>query len=222
MRNTYQGELKELDNQMCIMGGMCEDIIERTVRCFLTVDTELADKVVKLAETISQKEREIESMCIQLILKQQPVATDLRVISAALKMVTDLHRIGDQSLDIAEIVETGQLTDDIRTKEFEEMGEAVIYMVQSSIEAFQARSLEHAKEVVAYDDVVDDHFDRIKAGLLDRIRNRSDDRSDDRKGDIAVLDMLMIAKYLERIGDHAANVGNWVAYSVTGEMWPDN
>lgn len=218
MRNTYQGELKELDNQMCIMGGMCEDIIERTVRCFLTGDTELADKVVKLAETISQKEREIESMCIQLILKQQPVATDLRVISAALKMVTDLHRIGDQSLDIAEIVETGQLTDDIRTKEFEEMGEAVIYMVQSSIEAFQARSLEHAKEVVAYDDVVDDHFDRIKAGLLDRIRNRSDDR----KGDIAVLDMLMIAKYLERIGDHAANVGNWVAYSVTGEMWPDN
>ncbi|MDO4383439.1 MAG: phosphate signaling complex protein PhoU, partial [Eubacteriales bacterium] len=215
MRNTYQGELKELDNQMCIMGGMCEDIIERTVRCFLTVDTELADKVVKLAETISQKEREIESMCIQLILKQQPVATDLRVISAALKMVTDLHRIGDQSLDIAEIVETGQLTDDIRTKEFEEMGEAVIYMVQSSIEAFQARSLEHAKEVVAYDDVVDDHFDRIKAGLLDRIRNRSDDRKDG-KGDIAVLDMLMIAKYLERIGDHAANVGNWVAYSVTG------
>lgn len=221
MRNTYQGELKELDNQMCIMGGMCEDIIERTVRCFLTGDTELADKVVKLAETISQKEREIESMCIQLILKQQPVATDLRVISAALKMVTDLHRIGDQSLDIAEIVETGQLTDDIRTKEFEEMGEAVIYMVQSSIEAFQARSLEHAKEVVAYDDVVDDHFDRIKAGLLDRIRNRQDDRKDG-KGDIAVLDMLMIAKYLERIGDHAANVGNWVAYSVTGEMWPDN
>ncbi len=221
MRNTYQGELKELDNQMCIMGGMCEDIIERTVRCFLTGDTELADKVVKLAETISQKEREIESMCIQLILKQQPVATDLRVISAALKMVTDLHRIGDQSLDIAEIVETGQLTDDIRTKEFEEMGEAVIYMVQSSIEAFQARSLEHAREVVAYDDVVDDHFDRIKAGLLDRIRNRQDDRKDG-KGDIAVLDMLMIAKYLERIGDHAANVGNWVAYSVTGEMWPDN
>lgn len=216
MRNTYQGELKELDNQMCIMGGMCEDIIERTVRCFLTGDKELADKVIKLAETISQKEREIESMCIQLILKQQPVATDLRIISAALKMVTDLHRIGDQSLDIAEIVETGQLTDAIRTKDYQGMGDAVIYMVQSSIEAFQARSLEHAKEVVAYDDVVDDYFERIKADLL--IRIRSHESGSDRD----VLDMLMIAKYLERIGDHAANVGNWVAYSITGEMWPDN
>lgn len=216
MRNTYQGELKELDNQMCIMGGMCEDIIERTVRCFLTGDMELADKVIKLAETISQKEREIESMCIQLILKQQPVATDLRIISAALKMVTDLHRIGDQSLDIAEIVETGQLTDAIRTKDYQGMGDAVIYMVKSSIEAFQARSLEHAKEVVAYDDVVDDYFERIKADLLIRIRGHESGSDRD------VLDMLMIAKYLERIGDHAANVGNWVAYSITGEMWPDN
>lgn len=161
MRDTFQGELRELDDQTCLMGGMCEDIIDRAVRCFLTNDEKLAQKVVKLQDTISQKEREIEIMCIQLIMKQQPVASDLRVISATLKMVTDLHRIGDQSLDIAEIVLTGQLTQAIRTQDFRKMGEAVVYMVKSSVEAFQARSLEHAKEVIAYDDVVDEYFEKI-------------------------------------------------------------
>ena len=216
MRETFQGELKELNSEMCIMGGLCEDVIERAVRCFLTNDMELAKKVVSLGETISQKEREIETMCIQLIMKQQPVASDLRVISAALKMVTDMHRIGDQSLDIAEIVQTGQLTDAIRTKDYEDMGKAVIHMVNASVEAFQSHDLEHAKEVIAYDDVVDDLFDKIKFNLLERIRGRIDESDRD------VLDMLMIAKYLERIGDHAANVGNWVAYSVNGELLPDN
>lgn len=216
MRDTFQGELRELDVQTCLMGGMCEDIIDRAVRCFLTNDEKLAKKVVKLQDTISQKEREIEIMCIQLIMKQQPVASDLRVISATLKMVTDLQRIGDQSLDIAEIVLTGQLTQAIRTQDFQKMGEAVVYMVKSSVEAFQARSLEHAKEVIAYDDVVDEYFEKIKFNLLERIRGRIDDSDRD------VLDMLMIAKYLERIGDHAANVGNWVAFSVNGELLPDN
>lgn len=216
MRDTFQGELRELDNQTCLMGSMCEDIIDRAVRCFLTNDEKLAQKVVKLQDTISQKEREIEIMCIQLIMKQQPVASDLRIISATLKMVTDLHRIGDQSLDIAEIVLTGQLTQAIRTQDFQKMGEAVVYMVKSSVEAFQARSLEHAKEVIAFDDVVDEYFEKIKFNLLERIRGRIDDSDRD------VLDMLMIAKYLERIGDHAANVGNWVAFSVNGELLPDN
>ena len=216
MRDTFQGELRELDDQTCLMGGMCEDIIDRAVRCFLTNDEKLAQKVVKLQDTISQKEREIEIMCIQLIMKQQPVASDLRVISATLKMVTDLHRIGDQSLDIAEIVLTGQLTQAIRTQDFQKMGEAVVHMVKSSVEAFQARSLEHAKEVIVYDDVVDEYFEKIKFNLLERIRGRIDDSDRD------ILDMLMIAKYLERIGDHAANVGNWVAFSVNGELLPDN
>ena len=130
--------------------------------------------------------------------------------------VTDLHRNVDQSLDIAEIVLTGQLTQAIRTQDFRKMGEAVVYMVKSSVEAFQARSLEHAKEVIAYDDVVDEYFEKIKFNLLERIRGRIDDSDRD------VLDMLMIAKYLERIGDHAANVGNWVAFSVNGELLPDN
>lgn len=216
MRETFKSELKELNNEMCIMGGLCEDAIERVVRCFLTNDTELAEKVVSLGETISQKEREIETMCIQLIMKQQPVASDLRTISAALKMVTDMHRIGEQSLDIAEIVQTAQMTDAINNKEFQDMGNAVIHMVNDSVEAFQSHDLEHALEVIAYDDVVDNQFENIRSHLLDRIRSGLGDSDRD------ILDMLMIAKYLERIGDHAANVGNWVAYSINGELLPDN
>jgi phosphate transport system protein len=216
MRETFNSELKELNNEMCIMGGLCEDAIERVVRCFLTHDLELANKVVSLGETISHKEREIESMCIQLIMKQQPVATDLRIISAALKMVTDMHRIGDQSLDIAEIVLTEKLSDAINNDEFKEMGDAVIHMVNASVEAFQSHDLEHAMEVIAYDDVVDKCFENIRSSLLNRIREGVGDSDQD------ILDMLMIAKYLERIGDHAANVGNWVAYSINGKLLPDN
>ena len=209
MRDTFQGELRELDDQTCLMGGMCEDIIDRAVRCFLTNDEKLAQKVVKLQDTISQKEREIEIMCIQLIMKQQPVASDLRIISATLKMVTDLHRIGDQSLDIAEIV----LFLDRRPSEhnglLQQMARAAITMVTNSVDAFVKRDTHLATQVVRSDDTVDRYFSDIKQSLITKI-------SEDPADGAYFLDCLMIAKYFERIADHAVNIAQWVIFSVTG------
>ena len=204
MRDTFQGELRELDNQTCLMGGMCEDIIDRAVRCFLTNDEKLAQKVVKLQDTISQKEREIEIMCIQLIMKQQPVASDLRIISATLKMVTDLHRIGDHVPGHRRDCPHRSAHPGHPHPGFPENGRSGGLHGQIQRRGLPGSELEHAKEVIAYDDVVDEYFEKIKFNLLERIRGRIDDSDRD------VLDMLMIAKYLERIGDHAANVGNWV------------
>ena len=216
MRKVYDGKLDELSALIGSAGELCLEGIKGALQGFFENNKDEAQKAAEIFAETEEKEREVENLCIKLYMKQQPVASDLRIISATLKMVTDLHRIGDQSLDIAEIVLTGQLTQAIRTQDFQKMGEAVVYMVKSSVEAFQARSLEHAKEVIAYDDVVDEYFEKIKFNLLERIRGRIDDSDRD------VLDMLMIAKYLERIGDHAANVGNWVAFSVNGELLPDN
>ena len=216
MRNKFDVELEDLNLDLIRMGARAEETITKVVSVIENCDMEGAKEIIEDDDLVDAMARQIESRSMKLIMKQQPVASDLRVISATLKMVTDLHRIGDQSLDIAEIVLTGQLTQAIRTQDFRKMGEAVVYMVKSSVEAFQARSLEHAKEVIAYDDVVDEYFEKIKFNLLERIRGRIDDSDRD------VLDMLMIAKYLERIGDHAANVGNWVAFSVNGELLPDN
>ena len=158
---------------------------------------------------IDQMEREIESVCLKLLLQQQPVAKDLRVISAALKMITDMERIGDQAEDIAEIIpflngRTGEECHDIRL-----MAEATIKMVTESVDAYVKQDLEFAKSVSDYDDVVDDAFDRVKQSLIKMISENTAD------GEYA-LDLLMIAKYFERIGDHAVNIAEWVEFSVTG------
>lgn len=218
MRIIFEGQLKELNTEMRTMGGLCEDIIEKTVRCLLQQDARLIRNIIELAETISAKEREIEAMCIKLIMKQQPVAKDLRVISAALKMVTDLNRIADQSMDIAEILRTGSFQEKLQGSEFDayrHMGEAVKHMVEESIDAFQSGDVRKAQAVLAYDDIVDEDFRSIRNGLIQAIEEKT--RNSER-----VIDLLMIAKYLERIGDHAANVANWVAFSITGEILPDN
>lgn len=191
------------------MGGECESIIALSVKALLDGNTADAVKARENGGRIDQMEREIESICLKLLLQQQPVARDLRVISAALKMITDMERIGDQAEDIAEIItflggRTGNECHDIRL-----MAEATIKMVNDSIDAYVKRDLDLARAVEEYDDVVDDAFLRVKQTLISMITENTAD------GEYAI-DLLMIAKYFERIGDHAVNIAEWVEFSVTG------
>ena len=209
MRSRFDEQLKVLNKKMIEMGAECEELIALVAKALLNGDVEGARKAKEQGHEIDQMEREIESICLKLLLQQQPVAKDLRVISAALKMITDMERIGDQAEDIAEIItfldgRTGDECHDIRL-----MAEATIKMVTDSIDAYVKQDLELAKSVSDYDDVVDDAFDRVKQTLIKMISENTAD------GEYAV-DLLMIAKYFERIGDHAVNIAEWVEFSVTG------
>lgn len=210
MRTLFDEQLNLLHTSMVSMGTLCEDAIAMAAKALEEKDTALAEKVPALAGQIDRKEREIESLCMRLLLTQQPVASDLRVISAALKMVTDLERIGNQSADIAEIVQTRASLMSMRSDTVHDMALAVIKMVNDSIDAFLRADVEEAGAVIRYDDVVDRCFDTVKSELIDRLKSDASCRED-------VVDILMIAKYLERIGDHAVNVAKWALFSLTGE-----
>ena len=192
------------------MGALCEEVIALASQSLTEGNTALAAKVSPLDAEIDRKEREIESLCLKLLLQQQPVAKDLRQISAALKMITDMERIGDQAEDIAEIVRflggRGAENSDL----LRDMARSTIKMVTESVDAYVKGDITLAGQVIAEDDVVDDYFARVKRALIERIAK---DPSD---GEFA-LDLLMIAKYFERIGDHATNIAEWVIFSVTGE-----
>ena len=209
MRNRFDEQLALLKKELIEMGALCEEVIAKASEALTRGDVALAAKVAPLDEQIDQKERDIEALCLRLLLQQQPVARDLRKISAALKMITDMERIGDQAEDIAEIVtflkgRTGQNDDLLR-----EMARSTIKMVTESVDAFVKHDIMLAEKVVAYDDVVDNYFEQVKDELIARIAENPDD------GEYA-LDLLMIAKYFERIGDHAVNIAEWVMFSVTG------
>ena len=209
MRSRFDEQLMVLNHKMIEMGAECESIIALSAKALLEGNTQDARKAQEQGHKIDELEREIESICLKLLLQQQPVAKDLRVISAALKMITDMERIGDQAEDIAEIItflcgRTGEECKDIRV-----MAEATIKMVTDSIDAYVNGDLKLAESVSDHDDVVDDAFDRVKNTLIKMI---SDNPAD---GEYYV-DLLMIAKYFERIGDHAVNIGEWVEFSVTG------
>ena len=209
MRSRFDQQLSLLNRALIEMGALCEEVIALAAKALLTGDVSLAEKVAPLDREIDQKERSIESQCLKLLLQQQPVARDLRQISAALKMITDMERIGDQAEDIAEIVCTvprhGPETMDIVRK----MATSAIQMVTESIEAFVKSDIMLARKVVSDDDIVDGCFDQVKEALIARIA------ADPGDGEYAV-DLLMIAKYFERIGDHATNIAEWVIFSVTG------
>ena len=209
MRSRFDEQLSLLNKKMIEMGAECESIIALSARALLEGNTEGARKAKEQERRIDEMEREIESICLKLLLQQQPVAKDLRVISAALKMITDMERIGDQAEDIAEIItflngRTSKECHDIRF-----MAEATMKMVTESIDAYVKQDLALAQAVSDYDDVVDDAFDRVKQTLIEMISQNAAD------GEYA-LDLLMIAKYFERIGDHAVNIAEWVAFSVAG------
>lgn len=163
------------------------------------------------SEQINQKEKDIQNLCLKLLLQQQPVAKDLRAISSALKMITDMERIGDQSADIAEIITTAHISASGDTFNISDMAQAAIKMVTESIDAFVKKDIDIARSVIEYDDVVDGYFDKIKSMLIEKFSKPETD------GEYA-LDLLMITKYYERIADHAVNIAGWVLFSITGLM----
>lgn len=209
MRNKFDTQLEALNNDLISMGALCENAIACAVKALNNNDMVLAEKAIKAEKEIDQKEREIETLCLKLLLQQQPVAKDLRLISAALKMITDMERIGDQAADVAEIVTFIDLSEGKNYIHISDMAEAVIKMVTESIDAFVKRDLALATAVIKYDDVVDDLFMETKKDLINLI-------AADKKYGEQALDLLMIAKYLERIGDHAAIIAEWVVFSITG------
>ncbi len=209
MRSRFDDQLDVLNTAMITMGSLCEQAIATAAKALVEGNAHLAKQVADLSEQIDHKEREIEGMCLKLLLQQQPVAKDLRTISSALKMITDMERIGDQADDIAEIVSMDHLRPMDETEDIREMARAAIRMVTQSVDAFVKKDLEIAHGVIADDDFVDRCFDRVKNTLIQRFSMPEYD------GEIT-LDLLMIAKYFERIGDHATNIAEWVIFSITG------
>ena len=209
IRSRFDEQLELLNRELIEMGALCEQAISMAARALMSGDTKLAAQITPLDGEIDQMERDVESRCLKLLLQQQPVAKDLRQVSAALKMVTDMERIGDQASDIAEIIGFlhGRGGEDCAF--IGQMGEATIRMVSDSIDAFVRRDIKLADEVIAHDDIVDAYFLKVKTALIQYIAASPDD------GEYA-LDLLMIAKYFERIGDHAVNIAEWVLFSVTG------
>lgn len=211
MRSKFDMQLEELKKEMTGMGMLCENAISKTSQALLRCDTALAAELPELLNQVTQKERDIESICLKLLLHQQPVARDLRTVSAALKMVTDAQRIGTQSTDISEIIALGNIREIPDTLPIRQMSEAVITMVSGSIDAFVKQDGKIAKQVIEYDDVVDGYFDAMKSSLIKLLKESSANGE-------AIIDLLMIAKYFERIGDHAANIAKWVLFSLTGSF----
>ena len=209
MRSRFDEQLAQLKCELIEMGALCEEAIALAAKALDEADVKLAAKVAPLSGEIDRMERNIESMCLKLLLSQQPVARDLRMISAALKLITDMERIGDQASDIAEII---NFLDGRSIEECEyigEMAKAAIRMVTDSVDAYVKQDIDAAHRVIEGDDVVDDYFDKVKTSLISLIANNPDE------GRYA-LDLLMIANYFERIGDHAVNIAEWVVFSVTG------
>ena len=214
MRNRYDMQLHLLDTQLTHMGELCETAIAKVTQALKEGNTEQAKIVIKEDEEIDQIEKDIERLCLKLLLQQQPVARDLRQISAALKMITDMERIGDQAEDIAEIITFLDGRGDESDGLLENMAHSVIKMVTQSIDAYVKCDTILAMDVINQDDTVDAYFDEIKKKLISRIANDPSDGE-------YILDLLMIAKYFERIGDHATNLAEWVIFSVTGEHKED-
>ncbi len=212
MRSRFDEQLSILNRELTQMGAMCEEIIALAAKCLDKADEDVYSRVNSLEEDIDHMEHEIESLCLRLILQQQPVARDLRLVSSALKMITDMERIGDQAADISEIA--GFIND----RQSEERGyiklmaEAAVNMMTESIDAFVNRDVSLAQKAIAHDDIVDNYFDKTKKSLIKMIAENHLNEDD---GEYAI-DLIMIAKYFERIGDHAVNIAEWVEFSVTG------
>lgn len=209
MRSRFDEQLAFLNNELITMGSLCEEAIALTAKSLSEGNVELAEKVRNIEDEIDHKERDIESLCLKLLLQQQPVAHDLRQISAALKMVTDMERIGDQAEDIAEIITFLKGRKPPDNLPINKMEQAVIKMVTGSVDAYVKKDTELAKAVIECDDAVDECFGNIKSRLISNI-------SDNPKDGEYALDLLMIAKYFERIGDHAVNIAEWVLFSILG------
>ncbi len=209
MRIKFEKQLDYLNRELTEMGALCENAIECAIRALLERDTEMADETMGIEDEINQTERDIENLCLKLLLKQQPVAADLRFISSALKMITDMERIGDQAADIAEIVLHTDADLSLGSAHIKRLTKRVSKMVTESVDSYVGKNLELARDVIARDDEVDKLFCEVCSDLIQDISGNPQRAS-------AALDILMAAKYLESIGDHAVNIAEWVKFSVTG------
>lgn len=214
MRNRFDTQLELLNKELIEMGALCEELIQLSQKALLD-DKDYIETARSKEMEVDRMESDIESLCMKLLLKQQPVARDLRSVSSALKMISDMERIGDQPLDIIEIVEYVKKCDRESKKYIEEMSNAASKMVSDSVEAFVRKDEELAKEVIASDDKVDALFDVMKKRLIETISKEQAD------GEM-YIDLIMIAKYYERIGDHATNIAEWVLYYLTGNKVSGN
>ena len=210
MRNRFDNQLAEMNNELISMGALCENAIASAVKALLEGDIKLAAAAIRIDQEIDRKEREIESMCLKLLLQQQPVAKDLRRISAALKMITDMERIGDQTADIAEIVISSNTEESVDIKDIGRMASVVSKMVRDSVTSYVQKDLELARQVRLEDDKVDRLFDNSREEMVNYIAINKGQRGS------RIVDLIMVTKYLERIGDHATNIAEWVEFSITG------
>ena len=210
MRNRFDEQLNILNNELITMGALCEEAILGAVALLTEPNNETKGNVIQTDKQIDHKEKEIETLCMRLLLHQQPVATDLRVISSALKLISDMERIGDQASDIAEMAE--YVTDSaVQSKiHIADMANATIKMVTESVDSFVKKDINLAYGVIEHDNTVDDLFDQVKSELITAVQQNESNAE-------TLIDLLMIAKYFERIGDHAENIAEWIIYSITGE-----
>lgn len=215
MRNKFDIELKKIEQELVSMGALIEESIKEASNAILNGDRLSAKKAMEYEKEIDHKERDIESLCLKIIVEQQPVATDFRIVSATLKMITDMERIGDHAEDISEITlyldtASGIYKDKKALENISKMADGTIRMVKDSIDAFVSRDIDLAYSVIKHDDIVDDLFDATKLDLVDFM-------SENKNNATIAIDLLMISKYFERIGDHAVNIAEWVIYTITGE-----
>ena len=210
MRNQFDRQLAVLNNELITMGALCEEAIESCAEYLLNNDKNKCENAIETDKLIDRKERDIENLCMKLLMQQQPVASDLRTISSALKMISDMERIGDQASDIAEIAGYAAGCGMESGVHIADMAKATIRMVTESVESFVKKDVKLAYAVVEHDNIVDTLFDKVKGELIRAVQEKNVNAE-------ALIDMLMIAKYLERIGDHAQNVAEWVIFSLTGE-----
>ena len=214
LRKMYDAELMALDTMLARMGHAAGGAIESAMTALRTGDAELARSVIARDSEIDAAEHEIEHRCLTLFLRQQPVAGDLRMVSAALKMTTDMERIGDHAADISEIELMLEKLPALNCEMIRQMATETSVMLIKSLEAFAQRDRVKAEWVIDRDDVVDDLFDAVKGELIGAIRQNADNGE-------AATDLLMVAKYFERIGDHATNIAQWAIFAMTGEMPKD-
>lgn len=208
MRSKFDQQLNQLSQELIAMGSLCSNSIEKVTDSLISGTPIEKATVIEFCSQIDQSERDIERLCLKMLLQQQPVANDLRQISSALKLITDMERIGKQAEEIAIIISKGHVKMDDSKKRIKNMAVAVIKMVNSSVDAFVEKSIGLAEEVIAYDDELDTLFSKSKKDIIQMLRDGVDEEE--------AISLLMIAKYFERIGDHATNIASWVIYSITG------
>lgn len=209
MRNRYEKQLENLNASIQSMGKMIELAIQSSMLSLMGRDKEAAKVVRSNDDEIDDMERDIETQCLKLLLEQQPVASDLRLVTSVLKMITDMERIGDHAVDIADLVLNIPDFKYEKINILEEMSDQILKMIHESVSSYIERDYNKAKNVIIEDDIVDKLYHTIKADLIEKIKKTNEGEK--------ILDYLLIAKYIERIGDHTVNIAEWIIFALTGK-----